>query len=1248
MTELQFLLSEAHPLAAERVEATLRENGIDCELLRVESRSSFITALETNRFDLILSDYELPEFNGMTALEIARNRCPEVPFIFVTDSVGEEVAIDLLKQGATDYILKHRLERLVPAVTQALQSAQKQREHQRTERMLVEQKQLLEMIATGHSLDECLAAVCSSIANLNPGIKACFLLTDAQRQTFPRSITPNLPPSFGQGLKDVPINDLCIGTCGEAVYRGEPITCAEIANDDRWSQEWRNLCIAHGILACYSSPVIDMDGLSLGSLVLCFDEAKQPTAWEYQLADFGTQVASIVLKRDRSNLALRESEERFRAIVNQATAGIALTDLTGQFMQVNQRYCDIAGYSQEELLQKRMQDITHPDDLPHARALFHQLVANGPEFVVENRYVRRDGSEVWVNNSVSMIRDASGTPQSAVTVVLDVSDRQQTKKQLYESRAFLTHITDVAPIILYVYDLCETRNIWSNNNLALVLGYTPDEVQAMGASMLSQLLHPEDAACYPTHFEQLRDLLSDEIAEFEYRMRHKNGSWHWLSSREMAYLWNEDGTVKQIVGAAHDITARKQAEAALRQSESRFRLMVESAREYAIFTLDLNGTITSWNSGAERLLGYPEAEIIGCEGRIIFTPEDNEQKKPEWEMRTALTTGRAENERWHMRNDGSRFWASGLMMPLQNEAGNIQGFVKILQDKTAQRQADERLHLLYETTSELLATEQPLALMNALFSKLSAQLDLHFYFNFLVEEKGNQRKLHLTHHSKIPEDVFTQIEWIEFGQDVCGMAAQEQRQMVLDQRQIATYPNAHLAHLLGITAYACQPLMVRGRLLGTLSFASLTRTHFTPEEADLLQSLGEQMAIALERSSLTRSIQQQAERLQEANRIKDEFLAVLSHELRSPLNPILGWTRLLQTGTLDAARQAEALATIERNAKLQTQLIEDLLDISRIMQGKLTLTAAPVDLTSVISAAVETVRLAAAARQIQILLDLNTAVAPVSGDAARLQQVIWNLLTNAVKFTPQGGQVTVELRQLDQLAQVRVIDTGKGISPNFLPYVFDYFRQADATTTRKFGGLGLGLAIVRQIVEMHGGTVKAESLGENQGATFTVQLPILKQAFPNIPEPTCTEANTIDAPLGNLQILLVDDDADTREFQAFLLEQYGARVVAVASGLTALQMLDQFTPDLIVSDIGMAEMDGYLLMQQIRSRPPNQGGQIPAIALTAYARASDQQKARQAGFQQHITKPIEPQVLIQAIAELKVEPNEIKASDINA
>lgn len=372
-----------------------------------------------------------------------------------------------------------------------------------------------------------------------------------------------------------------------------------------------------------------------------------------------------------------------------------------------------------------------------------------------------------------------------------------------------------------------------------------------------------------------------------------------------------------------------------------------------------------------------------------------------------------------------------------------------------------------------------------------------------------------------------------------------------------------------------------------------------------------------------------------ANRIKDEFLAVLSHELRTPLNPILGWARLLQTGRLTPEKTAIALETIERNAKLQTQLIEDLLDVSRILQGKLKLNKQSVDLTATIKAAVETVRLAAEAKSIQINLELRN-VSQVMGDANRLQQVFWNLLSNAVKFTPASGQITVRLNLVNSQAQVQVQDTGRGISPDFLPYVFDTFRQADGSTTRQFGGLGLGLAIARHIVEMHGGTVQAQSLGEEKGATFTVYLPrsnTHSATYGN--EPRLNETPD----LSGLAILVVEDEPDTRELVAFILTGAGANVTTAASAEEALKLFRQAPPQLLVCDIGMPGMDGYQLIQQVRVGLNHPSAQIPAIALTAYAGEAPQQQAIDAGFQAHLSKPVEPMTLVRTIVQLVSDGN---------
>ena len=371
------------------------------------------------------------------------------------------------------------------------------------------------------------------------------------------------------------------------------------------------------------------------------------------------------------------------------------------------------------------------------------------------------------------------------------------------------------------------------------------------------------------------------------------------------------------------------------------------------------------------------------------------------------------------------------------------------------------------------------------------------------------------------------------------------------------------------------------------------------------------------------------EQAQAANRAKDEFLAVLSHELRTPLNPILGWTQLLQNRQLDEAQTEKALAIIERNANLQVQLIEDLLDISRIIQGRLKLQIYPVSLKAAIANALETVQLAAQAKSIQI----QTHLAPVDlvqGDPTRLQQIIWNLLSNAIKFTPASGCVEVRLAAIGTNAQIQISDTGQGIAPQFLPYVFDYFRQADSATTRAFGGLGLGLAIVRHLVELHGGSVKAESPGEGQGATFTVTLPMLASQG----ETSAREPAAIAQPnLAGVRVLVVDDEADTCDLLVFVLEPVGMVVKTAASAAEALKLIELFRPQLLISDIGMPGMDGYELIRAVRALPPEQG-RIPALSLSAFSADSDKQRSLEAGFNDHLTKPTDLERLVSIIAQI--------------
>jgi signal transduction histidine kinase/ActR/RegA family two-component response regulator len=410
-----------------------------------------------------------------------------------------------------------------------------------------------------------------------------------------------------------------------------------------------------------------------------------------------------------------------------------------------------------------------------------------------------------------------------------------------------------------------------------------------------------------------------------------------------------------------------------------------------------------------------------------------------------------------------------------------------------------------------------------------------------------------------------------------------------------------------------------------------------------LEQRVEEQTAALRRSEaelrvLFESEQEARRKAEEANRIKDEFLSTVSHELRTPLNAILSWVWLLSNGKLGGDESRRGLATIERNARAQGQIIDDLLDVSRIITGKLLLQVEPLNLIQIIEAALDSVRPAADAKEIRIESRLDPLAALAAGDPNRLQQVVWNLLSNAVKFTPRGGTVEVSLLRGEAHAAIRVRDTGAGISPHFLQHVFDRFRQEDSSTTRTHGGLGLGLAIVRHLVELHGGTVEAESDGEGRGASFTVFLPVAPElrldagaAAPERAAAAVSGAGEND--LRGLRILVVDDEADTREVLPALLESFGAEVRAVASTPEALAALPRFQPDVLVSDIAMPGEDGYALIRRVRALD-GKAGDLPAIALTAQAGERDRRRALEAGFQVHLAKPVEPRDLVAAVTSL--------------
>jgi PAS domain S-box-containing protein len=836
---------------------------------------------------------------------------------------------------------------------------------------------------------------------------------------------------------------------------------------------------------------------------------------------------------------------------------------------------------------------------------------------------------------------------------------QRSEAALRESESRLRCLVEANIIGIVISDRYG-QILEANDAFLNIIGYTREEVLAGQVTWSHIAPHGDDTDTFHNQPFQNRPTTSRHTSTpyepYEREYLRKDGS------RVSALVGTAILTEPELkVGFVLDLTEQKRAERAVQQSELRFRTLIEqSPLSIQIFnpegkTIRVNRAWeTLWGMTIDDLADYNILHDLQLAEKGIL-PDIQRGFAGESVMLSPIHYDPNQTLPGVTTNSAPQRWTQAYIYPVKEEGGKIREVVLIHEDITERKLAEialkssnDRLGLLYSISSSLLLHEQPNAFLTSLFSQLSSHLQLEVYFNYLLDRQQQMLRLHT--YSGIPESSVSQTQWVPLGQGICGTVASERRSIVMENVQHDVNPISKLIRSLGVTAYACYPLIARGQLIGTLSFGTRNRPRFTGDELALMQVMSEQVASALERSRLIAELQQQTQELEQANRAKDEFLATLSHELRTPLNAMLGWTQLLRARTFDETMTNRALETIERNTKSLAQLIEDILDVSRIITGKLRLSVTDVELIPVIEAAIDTVRPAAETKNIHLTAQLESSIETVSGDPQRIQQMVWNLLSNAVKFTPQGGQVEVRLERgiahqapnqhpyssQRAVARISITDTGQGIDPAFLPYVFDRFRQADSSTTRSYGGLGLGLAIVRHLTELQGGTVSALSEGQGKGATFIIELPVQSQAqLPSEKQETAYASVHLDRlALLDTKILVVDDEADTRELIATILKQAGAVVKAVPSAREALNALPQVQPAILVSDIGMPEMDGYMLIQAVRQLPDEQGGTIPAIALTAYVGEMNQQQALTAGFQLHLPKPIEPDSLVQAVATL--------------
>jgi PAS domain S-box-containing protein len=690
-------------------------------------------------------------------------------------------------------------------------------------------------------------------------------------------------------------------------------------------------------------------------------------------------------------------------------------------------------------------------------------------------------------------------------------------------------------------------------------------------------------------------------------------------------------------------------EAALREREAELRLITDAV-PVLISYVDANGRYRFNNRAYEEWFGQPADAVIGRHLREVMGEAAYDAVRPHVEA--ALAGQPATYERLLPYRAGGSRYVRATLVPDRDDTGAVRGFVGLITDLTGERVNAAQLREQAETleiinrTGQLLSAEldrqKLVQAVTDAATKLSRAAFGAFFYN-VVDDRGESYTLYAI--SGVARETFEKFPMPRntalFGPTFRGEGAVRIDDVHDDPRygKSAPYHGMPEGHL-PVRSYLAVPVVARsGEVLGGLFFGHPERAVFTEREERLVVGLAAQAAVAMDNARLYETEQRARTEAEAANRSKDEFLATLSHELRTPLNAVLGWARMLRLGHLEPGMQERAIHVIERNAQAQVQLIEDLLDVSRIITGKLRLDVRPVSLPTVVEAAIDSVRPAAESKGVRLTHVLDPRAGPIAGDPDRLQQIVWNLALNAIKFTDRGGRVQVNVQRVNSHVEIVVSDTGRGIAPEVLPHIFERFRQADSTTTRAHGGLGIGLALVRHLVELHGGTVHAASLGENQGAVFTVKLPIMphtdRDDDPQRRHPSVTSGRADDlTSLKGVKLLVVDDEPDTLELFAAMLTQKGAAVRTVASAAAALQVLEEWAPDVLVSDIGMPDEDGCAFIRRVRALEAKAGGRIPAIAVTAYGSVEDRIRVLSAGFDSHVPKPVEPAELAVVIASL--------------
>jgi PAS domain S-box-containing protein len=907
--------------------------------------------------------------------------------------------------------------------------------------------------------------------------------------------------------------------------------------------------------------------------------------------------------------------------------------------------------------------LLHPDDLPRQEEAVRSALETGRYFT-EFRVIWPDGSVHWLETRANVFRDGHDKPVRMMGVNMDVTERRETEELLRQSEqrqrgeleamsrlhALSTRLLHTTELSLALDDVLENAiltigadfgNIQLFNPLAGALeiaaqrGFKQDfldyfrTVRVEDGSACAQAMQigariiVEDVEIDPT-FEPHRHVAAAAgfRAVQSTPIKSRGGSVLGMLSTHFHTphrLSERDGQLLDLYARyAADMIERIRFEESIREHAQLLDLVHD-----AIIVRSMEGAISFWSPGAEELYGWSADE---ASGEVTHSLLKTEFPTPLQEINADLhRLGRWEGTLHHARKDGTQIVVASRWALRRAEQGRPALVLEINQNITERVQAEDRLRLLWEAASVLLTTDEPEAMLRELFARIAPHLGIDAFFNYMIDETGDA--LRLVSWLGIPDEIVKELTPLPFGQNINGIAALERRPIVATYIQQSDDPHAQRAKSLGLRAGVCEPLQINQELLGTMSFATRSKDEFTPDELDFLHTICQYVAVAYERLRLVK-------KLLEAHRRKDEFLATLAHELRNPLAPMRNAVELLKYSDEDATLKEQALSVIGRQFDQMVRLIDDLLDISRISQGKVRVCKERVELAAVVRSALETVRPLIDARSHELTVTLPPQAIYLDADPTRLAQVISNLLNNAAKYNENGGHIWLTAERQANEAVVSVRDTGIGIAPEHLPHIFEMFSQLAPALERSHGGLGIGLSLVRGLVELHGGTVEARSDGIGRGSEFIVRLPVVDLPVPHEPQEPPGEATV--ASSRKCRILVVDDNQDAAHSLALMLQVTGHETRTASDGLEATQAAAAFLPDVIVLDIGLPKMNGYEVARHIRRQP--WGTSMALIALTGWGQEEDKRRAFEAGFDQHLTKPVQTVALEKLLALINPLP----------